>query len=62
MDTYTHHTHLHGSLTYHMLMSENNTCISASAAASSGPSVCLCCVCTRVCVYVCEHWDLAWQM
>lgn len=60
------HTHPHSFLTYHMLMSENNTCISKYAAASSRPSVCLCCVCAHlyVCVRVCMcgHWDLAWQM
>lgn len=62
------HTHIHTSTldtafhTYHMLMSGNNICISAFVAASSRPSVCLCGVCTRVCVCMCGLWDLAWQM
>lgn len=50
----------HSFLTYHMLMSENNACISAFAAARSRPSVCLCGVGTRVCVCV-NVWALGFS-
>lgn len=55
------HTRSHSFLTYHMLMSENNTCISALAAASSRPSVRRCgvCTCMCVCVYV---WALGFSL
>lgn len=53
------HTHTHSFSTYHMLMSENNTCISAFVAASSRPSVCLYCLYTCVCVYV---WALGFSL
>lgn len=44
--------------TKHMLMSENNTCMSAFVAASSRPSVCLRCACTHVSVFV---WALGFS-
>lgn len=56
------HMRRHNFLTYHMLMSENNTCISAFAAARSRPSACLCGVCTRVCLCVCVNvWALGFS-